>query len=76
MENGIEKKLFTNDRSVIITTLRHVFSEKIIITAVNNGACTVHRNRYIAVKKELYLLEANHSQNRGVPLLFPTDNHP
>ena len=38
MENGIEKKLFTNDRSVIITTLRHVFSEKIIITAVNNGA--------------------------------------
>ena len=41
MENGIEKKLFTNDRSVIITTLRHVFSEKIIITAVNNGARTV-----------------------------------
>ena len=37
----LKKKLFTNDRSVIITTLRHVFSEKIIITAVNNGARTV-----------------------------------
>ena len=38
----LKKKLFTNDRSVIITTLRHVFSEKIIITAVNNGARTVY----------------------------------
>ena len=39
----LKKKLFTNDCSVIITTLRHVFSEKIIITAVNNGARTVYR---------------------------------
>ena len=38
------KFFFTNDRSVIITTLRHVFSEKIIITAVNNGARTVIEN--------------------------------
>ena len=46
MENGIEIFFFTNDRSVIITTLRHVFSEKIIITAVNNGARTVHKNAF------------------------------
>ena len=50
MENGIEKKLFTNDRSVIITTLRHVFSEKIIITAVNNGARTVLSTYVILVE--------------------------
>ena len=37
----LKKNPFTNDRSVIITILRHVFSEKIIITAVNNGARTV-----------------------------------
>ena len=61
MENGIEKKLFTNDRSVIITTLRHVFSEKIIITAVNNGARTVflidNRTKWgvFGPKKQKYL---------------------
>ena len=43
----LKKKLFTNDRSVIITTSRHVFSEKMIITAVNNGARTVSLSDYI-----------------------------
>ena len=37
----LKKNFFTNDRSVIVTTLRHIFSEKIVITAVNNGARTV-----------------------------------
>ena len=26
--------------------------------------------------KKVYMLEANQSQNRGVPLFFPTDSHP
>ena len=60
MENGIEKKIFTNDRSVVITTLGHVFSEKIIITAVNNGARTVillssKKSKENAEKKTLYV---------------------
>ena len=50
------------------------FSNQTII--INYKAIFFNRNHRCKENQYVYSIEANHSENRGVPLLFQTDSHP